>query len=162
MRSRGLFCLYEERMGREGNGRAKRGKKPSGEWFFSSPGWRRHWPSAAGRVPLSPPNKKAQSFWAFCLFLSLLCPQNPAKRFHTKFLTGFHFEFHSLNEDAFWHSANTAYSAVPLFVCLNPSVAACPLNFPRIVDTRRGGTYNAKWRKRREIIYIIELSLIHI
>ena len=28
--------------------------------------------------------------------------------------TGFHFEFHSLNEDAFWHSANTAYSAVPL------------------------------------------------
>ena len=99
MRSRGLFCLYEERRGREGNGRAKRGKKPSGEWFFSSPGWRRHWPSAAGRVPLSPPNKKAQSFWAFCLFLSLLCPQNPAKRFHTKFLTGFHFEFHSLKEE---------------------------------------------------------------
>ena len=68
MRSHGLFCLYEERRGREGNGRAKRGKKPSGEWFFSSPGWRRHWPSAAGRVPLSPPNKKVQSFWAFCLF----------------------------------------------------------------------------------------------
>lgn len=34
------------------------------------------------------------------------------------------------------------------------------LNFPRIVDTRRGGTYNAKWRKRREIIYIIEVVLI--
>ena len=34
------------------------------------------------------------------------------------------------------------------------------LNFPRIVDTRRGGTYNAKWRKRREIIYIIEAVLI--
>ena len=44
------------------------GKKPSSEWFFSSPGWRRHCPSAAGRVPLSPPNKKVQSFWAFCLF----------------------------------------------------------------------------------------------
>ena len=37
---------------------------------------------------------------------------------------------------------------------------AFPLNFPRIVDTRRGGTYNAKWRKRREIIYIIEVILI--
>ena len=37
---------------------------------------------------------------------------------------------------------------------------ACPLNFPRIVDTRRGGTYNAKWRKRREIIFIIEVVLI--
>ena len=34
------------------------GKKPSSEWFFSSPGWRRHCPSAAGRIPPSPPRKR--------------------------------------------------------------------------------------------------------
>ena len=34
------------------------GKKPSSEWFFSSPGWRRHCPSAAGRIPPSPPGKR--------------------------------------------------------------------------------------------------------
>ena len=34
------------------------GKKPSSEWFFSSPGWRRHCPSAAGRIPPSPPRNK--------------------------------------------------------------------------------------------------------
>jgi len=34
------------------------GKKPSSEWFFSSPGWRRHCPSAAGRIPPSPPGNK--------------------------------------------------------------------------------------------------------
>ena len=33
------------------------------------------------------------------LILGLLCPQNPAKRFHTKFHTGFHFEFHSFKEE---------------------------------------------------------------
>ena len=112
-------------------------------------------PRAGGGTGPVPPDEspylhhqKSSEFLGFLLILSLLCPQNPAKRFHTKF----HFEFHSLNEGAFWYSANTAYSAVPLFVCLNPSVAACPLNFLRIVDTRRGGTYNAKWRKRCEII----------
>ena len=33
------------------------------------------------------------------LVLDLLCPQNPAKRFHTKFHTGFHFEFHYFKEE---------------------------------------------------------------
>ena len=120
-------------------------------------------PRAGGGTAPVPPDEspylhhqKSSEFLGFLLILGLLCPQNPAKRFHTKF----HFEFHSLNEGAFCYSANTAYSAIPLFVCLNPSVAAFPLNFPRIVDTRRGGTYNAKWRKRREIIYIIEVILI--
>ena len=51
----------------------------------------------------------------------------------------------------------------PISHDLNPPRGICLLSAPisaRIVDTRRGGTYNAKWRKRREIIYIIEVVLI--
>ena len=41
------------------------GKKPSSEWFFSSPGWRRHCPSAAGRIPPSPPRKRDRTCGLF-------------------------------------------------------------------------------------------------
>ena len=78
-------------------------------------------PRAGGGTAPVPPDEspylhhqKSPETLGFLLILGLLCPQYPAKRFHTKFHTGFHFEFHSLNEDAFWYSANTAYSAVLL------------------------------------------------
>ena len=92
-------------------------------------------PRAGGGTASVPPDEspylhhqKSPEFLGFLLILSLLCPQNPAKRFHTKFHTGFHFEFHSFKEEtlfiatpqshfvrqlpgrgAFWHCASTNY-----------------------------------------------------
>ena len=94
MRSHGLFCLYEERRGREGNGRAKRGKNHPVNGFLVPR-------AGGGTVPVPPDespylhHQKSPEFLGFLLILGLLCPQNPAKRFHT----GFHFEFHSFKEE---------------------------------------------------------------
>jgi|GEM_PF-1951224 len=88
-------------------------------------------PRAGGGTAPVPPDEspylhhqESPEFLGFLLILGLLCPQNPTKRFHTKF----HFEFHSFKEEtlfiatpqshfvrqlpgrgAFWHCASTNY-----------------------------------------------------
>ena len=59
-------CIKEGGMRRERP--ACGGKKPSGEWFFSSPGWRRHCPSAAGRIPPSPPKSPTYFLWVIIIW----------------------------------------------------------------------------------------------
>ena len=43
-----FFVLHKRRRGEKGAAVACGGEKPSCEWFFSAPGWRRHCPSAGG------------------------------------------------------------------------------------------------------------------
>ena len=59
-------CIKEGGMRRERP--ACGGKKPSSEWFFSSPGWRRHCPSAAGRIPPSPPKSPTYFLWVIIIW----------------------------------------------------------------------------------------------
>jgi len=59
----------EERVGFEGCGLAQTGKKPSGEWFFSTPGWRRRWPSAAGNPTVSAKYKRNTRGCSFCILI---------------------------------------------------------------------------------------------
>ena len=53
-----FLALFKEKGDSKGTACPQAGKNSSGGGIFSSPGWRRHCPSAAGRIPPSPPKPR--------------------------------------------------------------------------------------------------------
>ena len=62
-----FFVLHKRRRGEKGAAVACGGEKPSCEWFFSTPGWRRHCPSGAGNPTRSAKYKRDAKRCLFCI-----------------------------------------------------------------------------------------------
>ena len=68
---KGVCFVFGIKRGRDSKGaaRSEAGEKPSSEWFFSTPGWRRHWPSAGGNPFLSAKHKRHSSKCLLCFWI---------------------------------------------------------------------------------------------